>query len=82
MANISKYSLPKKPVKVPDPNRPNLMKHDKTIREQAMTIDEMQTVIKHQTERIDYLKAKLGRLENLVDRLVGSVNNINRLTRR
>lgn len=53
-----------------DPNappRPNLMSHDKTIREQKDVILDLQRRIQMQQDELDKLRANYGRMQQSVD---------------
>ena len=53
-----------------DPNappRPNLMSHDKVIRDQAQTVERLVGLVERQQDEIDKLKSNYGRMQLSVD---------------
>ena len=61
------YTKKKKRVKEPDPNRPNLFKHDSQLK----SVDER---LNSQQREIAKLKEKITRLESMVAQLSVSLN--------
>ena len=56
-----------------DPNappRPNLMSHDKTIREGKVEFDRLRDVVNRQAEEIASLKNKYNNMQSSVDRIL------------
>lgn len=71
MFNPKMFKVKKKRAVDPNaPPRPNLMSHDKTIRETNMTIANMQSVINHQAEEIAKLKSQLSNMQLAISKLV------------
>lgn len=71
MFNPKMFKVKKKRAVDPNaPPRPNLMSHDKTIRETNMTIANMQSVINHQAEEIAKLKSQLNNVQLAIGKLV------------
>jgi predicted RNase H-like nuclease (RuvC/YqgF family) len=57
-----------------DPNappRPNLMSHDKVIREQRTTIEDLSERLRTQANEIDSLKSKFLGMQQSIDQLIG-----------
>jgi isochorismate synthase EntC len=55
--------------------RPNLMKHDKQLRENSEVVDAMQRVIDSQQRQIDRLQNRLATLESTVTIIGYSIKN-------
>ena len=56
-----------------DPNappRPNLMSHDKTIRESRVEFDRLRDLVNHQADEIAALKNKYNNMQSSVDRIL------------
>lgn len=56
-----------------DPNappRPNLMSHDKTIRESKVEFDRLKETVARQAEEIAALKNKYNNMQSSVDRIL------------
>ena len=56
-----------------DPNappRPNLMSHDKTIRESKVEFDRLRDLVNQQAEEIAALKNKYNNMQSSVDRIL------------
>lgn len=56
-----------------DPNappRPNLMSHDKTIRESKVEFDRLRDLVSRQAEEIASLKHKYNSMQSSVDRIL------------
>jgi hypothetical protein len=57
-----------------DPNalpRPNLMSHDKTIREGRIEFDRLRDLVNQQADEIAALKSKYSNMQSSVDRILG-----------
>ena len=57
-----------------DPNappRPNLMSHDKTIREGRVEFDRLRDLVNQQADEITSLKNKYNNMQSGVDRILG-----------
>jgi len=56
-----------------DPNappRPNLMSHDKTIRESRIEFDRLRDLVNQQADEITSLKNKYNNMQSSVDRIL------------
>ena len=56
-----------------DPNalpRPNLMSHDKTIRESKVEFDRLRDLVDRQADEITVLKNKYNNMQSSVDRIL------------
>ena len=56
-----------------DPNappRPNLMSHDKTIRESRVEFDRLRDLVNQQADEITALKNKYNNMQSSVDRIL------------
>ena len=56
-----------------DPNappRPNLMSHDKTIRESRVEFDRLRDLVNQQADEITTLKNKYNNMQSSVDRIL------------
>jgi uncharacterized protein YaaN involved in tellurite resistance len=56
-----------------DPNappRPNLMSHDKTIREGRVEFDRLRDLVNQQADEITSLKSKYSNMQSSVDRIL------------
>ena len=56
-----------------DPNappRPNLMSHDKTIRESRVEFDRLRDLVNQQADEIAALKSKYSNMQSSVDRIL------------
>ena len=56
-----------------DPNappRPNLMSHDKTIRESRVEFDRLRDLVNRQADEIAALKSKYSNMQSSVDRIL------------
>jgi uncharacterized protein YaaN involved in tellurite resistance len=56
-----------------DPNappRPNLMSHDKTIREGRVEFDRLRDLVNQQADEIAALKSKYSNMQSSVDRIL------------
>jgi uncharacterized protein YaaN involved in tellurite resistance len=56
-----------------DPNappRPNLLSHDKTIRESKIEFDRLQNLVNQQADEIATLKNKYNNMQSSVDRIL------------
>ena len=56
-----------------DPNappRPNLMSHDKTIRESRVEFDRLRDLVNQQADDIAALKSKYSNMQSSVDRIL------------
>ena len=56
-----------------DPNappRPNLMSHDKTIRESRVEFDRLRDLVNRQADEITALKNKYNNMQSSVDRIL------------
>ena len=56
-----------------DPNappRPNLMSHDKTIRESRVEFDRLRDLVNQQADEITSLKNKYNNMQSSVDRIL------------
>ena len=56
-----------------DPNappRPNLMSHDKTIRESRIEFDRLRDLVNQQADDIAALKSKYSNMQSSVDRIL------------
>jgi uncharacterized protein YaaN involved in tellurite resistance len=56
-----------------DPNappRPNLMSHDKTIRESKVEFDRLRDLVNQQADEITALKNKYNNMQSSVDRIL------------
>jgi len=56
-----------------DPNappRPNLMSHDKTIRESKVEFDRLRDLVNQQSDEIAALKNKYNNMQSSVDRIL------------
>jgi uncharacterized protein YaaN involved in tellurite resistance len=56
-----------------DPNappRPNLMSHDKTIREGRIEFDRLRDLVNQQADEIAALKSKYSNMQSSVDRIL------------
>lgn len=56
-----------------DPNappRPNLMSHDKTIRESKIEFDRLRDLVNRQADEIASLKSKYNSMQSSVDRIL------------
>ena len=59
-----------------DPNappRPNLMSHDKTIRESRVEFDRLRDLVNQQADEIAALKNKYNNMQSSVDQLINFV---------
>ncbi len=59
-----------------DPNappRPNLMSHDKTIRESRIEFDRLRDLVNQQADEITSLKNKYNSMQQSVDQLINFV---------
>jgi hypothetical protein len=57
-----------------DPNappRPNLMSHDKTIRESRVEFDRLRDLVNQQADEITALKNKYNNMQSSVDKILG-----------
>lgn len=57
--------------------RPNLMTHEKQLKESAQSIEQLQTVINKQADQIKQLQNKINTLESTVT-IIGHAINSNR----
>ena len=56
-----------------DPNappRPNLMSHDKTIRESKLEFDRLRDLVNRQADEITSLKSKYNSMQSSVDKIL------------
>lgn len=56
-----------------DPNappRPNLLSHDKTIRESKIEFDRLRDLVRRQADEINSLKTKYDNMQSSVDRIL------------
>lgn len=53
------------------PPRPNLLSHDKTIREQNDIINRLQMQVQQQAEQIQQLKSNYNNMQSSIDKIVG-----------
>jgi len=60
-----------------DPNappRPNLMSHDKTIRESRIEFDRLRDLVNQQADEIAALKSKYSNMQSSVDRILSYIS--------
>ena len=60
-----------------DPNappRPNLMSHDKTIRESRIEFDRLRDLVNQQADEIAALKSKDSNMQSSVDRILSYIS--------
>ena len=60
-----------------DPNappRPNLMSHDKTIRESKVEFDRLRDLVNQQADEIATLKNKYNNMQSSVDRILSHLS--------
>ncbi len=60
-----------------DPNappRPNLMSHDKTIREGRIEFDRLRDLVNQQADEIAALKSKYSNMQSSVDRILSYIS--------
>ena len=60
-----------------DPNappRPNLMSHDKTIRESRIEFDRLRDLVNQQADEIAALKSKYSNIQSSVDRILSYIS--------
>ena len=60
-----------------DPNappRPNLMSHDKTIRESRIEFDRIRDLVNQQADEIAALKSKYSNMQSSVDRILSYIS--------
>ena len=60
-----------------DPNappRPNLMSHDKTIRESRVEFDRLRDLVNQQADEITALKSKYSNMQSSVDRILSYIS--------
>jgi predicted transcriptional regulator len=75
--NPNQYKIKKKRAVDPNaPPRPNLMSHDKKLRENQTLVDEMQSRIIKQADEIDSLKSKFRDLQQSMAQLINYVRRI------
>ena len=61
MTKFDMYKIKKKRAVDPNaPPRPNLLSHEKTIKETRAVIDQQQQIIQQLRQRIDQLETKMG----------------------
>lgn len=72
MFNPKQFKAKKKRAVDPNaPPRPNLMSHDKKLREQTEAVDRLLGIINHQQAQIESLQAKYQQMQQSVDQIVG-----------
>lgn len=72
--NPTQFKQKKKRAVNPDaPPRPNLMSHDKKIRETDQTIASLQHIISRQQDEIDRLKARYADMQQSITMLVNTI---------
>ncbi len=73
-----KYSMYKPKVKKPytGPPRPNLMTHEKRLKETTVTIDQQQRMIDELRNRVVDLETKLARQNNYLSELHNQLFNL------
>lgn len=60
----------KKPVDPNAPPRPNLLSHDKKLRESQAVIEDMQRQLRKQSEELDQLKSKYNNMQQSVNQII------------
>lgn len=72
MFNPKQFKTKKKRAVDPNaPPRPNLMSHDKKLREQTEAVDRLLRIINQQQAQIESLQAKYQQMQQSVDQIVG-----------
>jgi len=71
MVNPKQYKAKKKRAVNPDaPPRPNLMTHDKKLREQTQAFDRMLSLVDKQQTMIDKLQSRYEDMQRSVDQIL------------
>jgi len=71
MFNPNQFKQKKKREVDPNaPPRPNLMSHDKTIRESRVEFDRLKDLVNQQADEIAALKNKYNNMQSSVDRIL------------
>ena len=71
MFNPAQFKQKKKRAVNPDaPPRPNLMSHDKKLREQTQAFDRLIRIVERQQTEIERLQTRYESMQNSIDRLV------------
>ena len=71
MFNPLQFKKKKKRAVNPDaPPRPNLMSHDKKLREQTEAFDRLIRIVERQQTEIERLQSRYESMQNSIDRLV------------
>lgn len=75
--SVSMYATKKK--KVVDPNappRPNLLNHEKRLKEATLTVEQQAQLLSHLRNKVDELESKLARQTQYLTTLHGHVSKI------
>ena len=71
MINPSQYKAKKKrPVDPNAPPRPNLLSHDKKLREQTMAFERLVSIVERQQTEIEMLRKRYENMQQSVDQLL------------
>jgi hypothetical protein len=74
--NAKQFKVKKKRAVDPNaPPRPNLLSHDKKLREGQLAFDQLQDQVRRQTEELATLRSKVTYLESLVNIIAHRINN-------
>lgn len=74
--NIKMFKQKKKRAVDPNaPPRPNLLRHEKTLKENATAFSELQETVRRQEQELERLRAKLNILESTINIIGHSINN-------
>lgn len=77
--NSSQFKAKKKRVVDPNaPPRPNLLSHEKKLKDAAVAFDEVKHHVIQQQEEIESLRRRLAYLENIVNGLTHFTRNLRR----
>ncbi len=61
----------KRPVDPNAPPRPNLLSHDKKLREQTEAVDRLLRIIERQQDEIESLRGKYLQMQQSIDQIIG-----------
>lgn len=80
--NSAQFKAKKKRVVDPNaPPRPNLLSHEKKLKDAAMAFDQMKERVFQQQDEIEALRRRLAYLENVVNGLTHFTRNLRRNTK-
>ena len=60
----------KRPVDPNAPPRPNLLSHDKKLREQTEAVERLLRIVERQQDEIDSLRSKYQQMQQSIDQLI------------